>query len=343
MTKPSQSFDSDIDAQALAWFGRREGGLTPQEEGEFQAWLEADPRHAEHYGQLDEIWTLSFALKERVAAPSAVDYPLAPRRSAFRRGWIPTALAAAATIAIGLYLWRRPDPSFVRYAIVTEVGGIKKLELPDGSVVRLNSDTAVAVELTKSERRIALERGEAHFTVAKDPSRPFVVTAAGVSVRAVGTAFNVSLKSASLEVFVNEGKVKVEEKSRASSTTMPSVDLSPVLEAGHKIVVDLKPVPITQPMATVVPVAPPEAERTLAWQAKMLEFDDRPLREIIAEFNRYNQHQLVLLDEALARRTFGGTFRADDYAVLVELLERQFAVIAERSGQQTTLRVRTRR
>jgi transmembrane sensor len=153
----------------------------------------------------------------------------------------------------------------------------------------------------------------------------------------------VALKSAALEVFVNEGKVKVEEKSRAGATVAPLADVSPALEAGHKIVVDLKPVPITQPMARVAPVPPAEAEQILAWQARMLDFDDRPLREIIADFNRYNQHQLILEDESLGRRTFGGTFRADDYAALVELLQRQFGVIAERSGQQTTLRVQSPR
>ena len=81
-----------------------------------------------------------------------------------------------------------------------------------------------------------------------------------------------------------------------------------------------------------------EAERELAWQARLREFDMRPLREVVAEFNRYNQHQLVIVDEELAGRVFGGTLRADNSEALVELLEDRFGVTAERSGERTILR-----
>ncbi|MDB6169428.1 MAG: anti-FecI sigma factor, FecR [Verrucomicrobia bacterium] len=328
--------DPEIDARAAEWFGRREGGLSPAQEQEFQRWLAADRRHAAHYGQFDETWLLLAELKDRLPVEAGVaSIPQGPR---FPHRWWP-AFAAAAALALGFFLWPRSNPQFARYAIATEAAGMKKLELPDGSVVRLNADTEVAVELTPGERRVDLRRGEAHFTVAKDSSRPFVVNVAGMSVRAIGTAFNVALKSSRLEVFVTEGKVHVEENAGGQSVLPQPADSKPVLTAGQKVVVDLALSRVPD-ASTVLTMSASEVEQALAWQIKLLEFDQKRLSDVIAEFNRYNQHQLVIADEALARRTFGGTFRADNYEDLVNLLETRFGVVAERSGNQTVLRLR---
>jgi transmembrane sensor len=217
---------------------------------------------------------------------------------------------------------------------------MKKLELPDGSVIRLNSDTAVAVDLTAGKRRVDLERGEAHFTVATDPSRPFVASAGGVSVRAVGTAFNVALKPSSLEVLVTEGKVQVEEEAKNQFVLPNRTNNHSVLGAGQKVVLNLGSAAAPSPIIAVVKLPASEVEKAMAWQIKLLEFDDTPLSAVIAEFNRYNQRQLVIADSALARRTFGGTFRSDNYEDLVVLLETRFGVVAERSGNNTKLRHR---
>lgn len=335
----SKSLNPEIDQQAAEWFGRREGGLTADQKKEFQRWLAADVRHAAHYSQFDETWLLLGEIKNRVQLDATVAYVSTPSTSRFWRVWVPPC-AAAAVIAFGVFLLPRSSPSFARYAIATEAGAMKKLELPDGSVVQLNADTAVAVSVTATKRHVDLQRGEAYFTVAKDPSRPFVVSAGGVLVRAVGTAFNVALKSTSLEVLVTEGKVNVEEKSNGRSVLPNPTDLDPVLAAGQKVVVDLASSPMPVPAAAVITMPAVEVEQVLAWRTKLLEFDQTPLSDIVAEFNRHNQHQLVIADEALARRTFGGTFRADNYEDLVILLENRFGAIAKRDGNKTILRLR---
>jgi transmembrane sensor len=336
----SKLFDPEIDRQAADWFGRREGGFTPAQEEEFQRWLAADKRHAAHYCQFDETWQLLAELKDRVSLGAELEAAPSKRPSFSRRYWLPSSLAAAAVIALGLFLWPVSNPSVVRYTMATEAGGMKKLELPDGSVVRLNSDTVVTVDLTAAERHVDLQRGEAHFTVASESARPFVVSAAGHSVRAVGTAFNVALKSSSLEVLVTEGKVEVEERANAQSLVPSTRDGPHVISTGEKVVVALQPASSATPIRTVVSLSAREVDQVLAWQVKLLEFDERPLREVVGELNRYNQHQLVIADDELARREFGGTLRADNYEALVELLESRFGVIADRSNQRTVLRLR---
>ena len=75
--------------------------------------------------------------------------------------------------------------------------------------MKLNEGALHSVLFTDTERRVRLERGEAFFQVTKDPRRPFVVEVGGVTVRAIGTAFNVRLGGGELDVLVAEGKVEV--------------------------------------------------------------------------------------------------------------------------------------
>jgi transmembrane sensor len=337
----SNSFDPTIDREAAEWFGRREGGLTAAQEQEFQRWLAADARHAAHYHQFHETWSLLAEVEDRIPIPAGVASDWVRRARRFSRILSP-ALAAAAVFALGVFVWQRPPADTVRYSVATEIAGMKKIELPDGSIIRLNGDSAVAIDFTRSERRVALQRGEAHFTVAKSPSRPFVVSVAGLSVRAVGTAFNVALNSAQggLEVLVTEGQVSVVEATKRQSVLPSPTNTHPVVTAGEKAVVKIGSSLLEAPVATVFRVPTAEIEQALAWQNKPLEFDDKPLFDVIAEFNRYNHHQIVIHDPALGRRTFGGVFRADNYEDLVLLLENRFDVVAKRSGNTTVLRLR---
>ncbi|MGH7956064.1 MAG: iron-containing alcohol dehydrogenase, partial [Opitutaceae bacterium] len=76
-----------------------------------------------------------------------------------------------------------------------------------GSVVELNVDADILVDFSPVRRAVRLVRGEAHFTVATDAARPFVVSAGGVEVRAVGTGFAVHFAPQEIAVLVTEGQV----------------------------------------------------------------------------------------------------------------------------------------
>jgi transmembrane sensor len=224
----------------------------------------------------------------------------------------------------------------------------------------------VEVQFSSSERRLRLTRGEAHFTVAKNRARPFTVNAGGVDVRAVGTVFNVRLRSAAVEVLVTEGKVMLGDEpgerphptdaGSASVREAPPHDgsadarrLSPpslanrALAAGEKITIPLVPdsSAVSAPAASVV-VPRVEIERTLAWQERRLEFVSAPLAEMVAEFNRYNRRKLVITDAVLAAQRFGGVFRPDDSAGFVRTLEVNFGVVAEQRADETILRLAAR-
>ena len=245
--------DGDLDAEAAMlraaadWRARQDAGLTPAEQEEFLRWLEQEARHAELFGEMEDTWSLldrtrELPLASLVAATAApVDSSGAsPSVRRHRRLWLPVSLAAAAGVAFAVWTWQRPDDHVIQFAESTtaEAGMLKRVNLPDGSVVRLRPSSAIAVSLGRQERHVRLLRGAAHFTVAKDAARPFVVEAAGVGVRAVGTAFSVATAAGSVEVLVTEGKVGVESAQpgahRATLLPKGAAGAAAVLSAGKK-------------------------------------------------------------------------------------------------------------
>ncbi len=339
--------DADaIEAAAAVWISRRDGGMNEAETAAFLRWLQQDSRHAEVFAELDATWQSFNRLN--VAKPAGAATPnadlLAPRR---RRShvalWGAAALTAAAAVVFLALAWPRiPEPAGLKQNLVTAVGVLQRTELPDGSIVQVNTDSEVDVQYTATERRVRLIRGEAHFTVAKNPDRPFIVSAGQVAVRAVGTAFNVRLRTAAVEVLVTEGKVQVNDSVQGSSLMMapPSGD-TPLLVAGERAVIPKQAV-TGRAAAAVTTVAPVEVERALAWQERRLEFYDVPLREVVAEFNRYNNHQIVINDSRLLEQRFTATFRPDGWPEFLRLLENSpdFHVNVERGEGRTVLRLK---
>jgi transmembrane sensor len=346
-----------LDQVAAEWLARRFAGLTPEEEGEFQRWRATDPRHAAAYAELEITWQALDRIRVSAPAPGGAPDPdaLAPHRirPSRQRFVLPLAAAAALAIAAAGWAWlgpkqsgnseRRTQPH--AEVIATAIGEVRKLDLPDGSVVRVNTDTLVEVMFSAAERRVRLARGEAHFTVAKNPLRPFWVEAGGVAVRAVGTAFNVRLHAEAVEVLVTEGRVRVANAARNDDLIAPAPAAPaaaalapPVLAAGERVLVPVaasaaaRPVPVA-----VVAVPPAEIDRMLAWRDRRIEVVAAPLAEIVAEFNRHNRAKLEIADPALAARRFGGSFRADDPENFVRLLETRFGLRAERRGDTMVL------
>lgn len=329
------------DEQAADWLVRRDRGLTPAEQDDYLQWLAADPRHGDALARQQATWReldlLSDWRPEHAREPNPA--LLAPPRRAARRPFrwlVPVALASAAAVVAGFFFQRDARHHSQAAADLIAVAiGYEKRFLDDGSLLELNRGASVVVEYTAAERRVRLLTGEAHFTVAKNPSRPFIVSAAGVETRAIGTAFNVRLASGSVEVLVTEGRVQV---APSSPTPAPL----PMLGVGEKLTVPLENDPnLNSSPAALVPVAvgAEEIARALAWQPRLLQFSSAPLAEVVAEFNRYNTLQLALADPALAAFPVTTSFRSDNAEGFVRLLEVTAGVQAERRGDTISLRL----
>jgi transmembrane sensor len=338
----SREHDDPIEEVAADWLTLRAEGFSSAQKREFERWCRADPRHAAAVARLEAACALLEKMPlVRAELQPVVEFPVKPRSTApgkkFPLVRLVAGLAAAVALAsFGFWPWSRLQPSAPVYA--TSTGGFERVVLADGSVIELNAKSEVRVDLGPKERRVALVRGEAHFTVAHDTVRPFIVSAHGVAVRAVGTAFNVRLAATGVEVLVTAGKVSVSEPGAsavpAAAPTILTANERAVITTVPALAASAAPAP---PAPVVEKIALETLREALSWQERKLVFSETPLRDVVAQFNRRNRLQLVLGDAAVAERPVGGTFAADNVEGFVRLLEGSGAIAVERRDELTVV------
>jgi transmembrane sensor len=286
------------DEDALRWAIRRDTApLDEREQGDFDRWLAEDERH--HGSLLRAEAALSYLDRGRVLAEPQPGLEAEPDehlsshvgRRTFLVGGTLSGLAAA---GLGAFLLLPPGAT----EIETEIGEVRRVPLPDGSVASINTASRVAITMKDGQRRVRLDEGEAWFQVAHDRARPFVVEAGDIRVRAVGTAFSVRRRETGADVLVTEGVVETWVVGRESQRTRIAAGARAfVSEAAPKI---------------EVASAPEAVDRALAWRTGEIALNGESLAYAVAEINRYNKKQLVLGDPALGRESLVGYFRTNE-------------------------------
>lgn len=322
-----------IEDAAMAWLSERDDGFTTERTREFVAWCSADARHAAAVVRMEKTLSLldtlpafrpelnrHFDRHSPARPPSRVPYFSALRRHA---AWVGVGLAAALVLGVLGFRSFRAAPAELRYA--TTAAGYERVRLDDGSTLELNGASTVRTRFTAAERSVQLDAGEAHFAVAHDPARPFVVRAGHVAVLAVGTAFNVRYTADAVEVIVVEGKVRIESTDAAPSSAAPP----PLISAGERVIVSSV---AAGAGPLVEKIGPTALSESLAWQRRLVDFADEPLSEIVRQFNLHNRVRLELADPALGAQRIGGTFARGEVEAFVRLLERDGEIVAERRG-----------
>jgi transmembrane sensor len=271
------------------------------------------------------------------------------RRRRQRLAWAGAACLAA--LAAGGFAWRTPPSAAAETVAVAALpapevksailSGPRREVLPDGSVVEFKDGAAIEHRFSAETRWVTLLRGEAHFQVAKNPERPFIVSAHGVAVRAVGTAFSVQMESGAVEVVVTEGRVAVDALPAASvpARSAPvAAEPSAQLGAGDRARIRVGE---TAPAVDTLPE--PELARRFAWRVPQLEFSRTPLGEIVKLVNRHaaprGRPAIVIAASSpeLHDVKLSGFLAADNTDGLVRLLETNFQVRAEATADTVVL------
>ena len=326
--------DDAIEAAACDWFARRRSGeMTARDERDLEAWLALDPAHRAALEEVERAWT---GLEAFRSTPEI----LARReraRGRYRgvpRAWIVRAAAAFAALAVigGAAGWQYAGPSlfargFTDQEYRTAIGERTNLTLPDGSVVTLNTGTVLRTKADHGRRLVYLDKGQAFFRVAHDPLHPFIVNAAGRTVTAVGTAFDVRVDGG-FEVTLVEGKVRVAAPapaapSKPGAPPQPAAIQTTELVAGNRF---------TQPDNSHWVVARANTAAETSWVTGRLTFENERLAEVAAEFERYSTRRIVIDDAALGDQRVSGTFEAGDIDSLIRTLRMAKIARAEEEG-----------
>jgi transmembrane sensor len=209
----------------------------------------------------------------------------------------------------------------------TEIGVSQSVLLEDGSSVLLNTNSEVRVLIGPGSRRIQLVRGEALFTVAHNPDWPFDVTANGITVRAVGTAFDLRLADdRELDLVVSEGRVRVGGTDEFDVERSGDLLRLAMVEGGGLAVVRGGIVTLTSDGTAAV-------DRKLAWTRGQLVLNGQTLAAVVHEINRYNRDQLEIADPSIARLMIGGTISPKNLKGFLAQLRYMHQIVAVESGK----------
>lgn len=324
---------NEIDLEALRWLAMMEHGpLSSPEQLRFQAWVAADIRHK---GAIIRARAASLRL-ERLAALAggrSVLQPPAPRavlppQNITRRRMLAGLAAAAGVAGITAWLgrdWLEETREGTLYT--SNVGELKKVTLQDGSVLTMNTQTQLRVHYTRERRDISLIRGEVMFTVAHDAIRPFGVRVGKWTALAVGTEFAVRrLDEATTDITVTEGVVQMLPPSRNAAA------------AGPRLTANQKATVSGGGTIEVSQVSASEMGAQLAWRTHLVVFSDVPLREALAEMNRYTHKHIAVDDPEISQRRIVGVFSTVDSQTFISAMKATLGVEAVESGNTVLLR-----
>jgi len=340
-----------IIAEASSWFVEfRAGDASSEARSDFIDWLRRSPEHIQAYLEVSGAWfelptvdpehkiDIAALVARACEAPDIVALaqtrprsrqdapaPNPPRARSIPVWRLSMGALAIAMLAFTAIFLRNADSG---RAYSTDIGEQRTIQLADGSTIELNARSGVRVNLTDRERAVTLLDGQALFQVAKDKARPFIVRAGDAQVRAVGTEFDVYRKSDTTVVTVVEGRVETYDRSNSDGGS------AILVSAGEQLTVSPhaagKPTPTDTGVAT-------------AWVQRRLIFDETPLSDVAAEFNRYNRRPLSIEDPELQRLRISGVYSSTDPASLINFLRSQSSMqVIENKREVRVMRRETR-
>jgi transmembrane sensor len=278
--------------EAAAWHVLLTSG-TPTEDDRLrlERWLSDDPRHREAYDHVCRTWEL-FESAPRPAPLRSPEDDCLPSLSS-RPSWRSAGYAVAASVALFVAvtgILAADIPTRLKADAMTSVGVTREVRLDDGSIVTLNTASALEVLHTPGERRIRLLKGEALIDVVPDPSRPFIVETESGTTRALGTVWSVAIDPSGVTATVLKGRVAVQSQGTDETVT---------LSVGQRIRYTREGLGATQQV---------DAEVETAWSRGKLIFVDKPLGDVVAELNRYHHGRIEIADPRLKSRIVSGVF-----------------------------------
>ncbi|MEM8774665.1 MAG: FecR domain-containing protein [Pseudomonadota bacterium] len=338
-----------IHEAATEWFLLIESGdLTAEEKTEFESWRKADPRHADAYDQAVTMWSALATLEKSDLQPALFKRSEQKRSQPHFGEWsiwagrarggvlglAALAIAALAGISGLVQLSSSPviietePPQWTAYR--TEIGQSKNVTLSDNTVVTIGAGSEVEVSMRPSERRVRLLRGAAVFDVERDIDRPFFVEANDLTVRVLGTAFDVRNNGGIVRLSVKEGRVEVSHPFMVGTSATSLINRKE-LKPGARISATQ-----TDGLGLIESF---KLKDFASWRGGRLSYADATLHELIADANRYSDRKIVLSDSIgeIGQQTATLSFEGSDVGRLLQTLPAIYAVEVEDDGDGTII------
>jgi transmembrane sensor len=334
MNSDDKRIRAAIAEQAGEWFvASEEEPMDARDSAALAAWFMTSPIHIEEFlgvsvvardlkeARTDPEYSLEAILARASVEEARPVQRLWPRvieavRETPSGRWLPVAAAMTVVLSLGLvFAWNlmltgRPAGPTGIATLHFETGHGEQItqRLADNSVLHLNTDSAVSVRYSKSERLVTLMSGQAEIQVAHEANRAFRVHTRSADIIDLGTQFDVRVEQGSTVVTVVDGRVAVGPPNSSPNFAVQSIEL-----------------PANQQLRVVEgewPATPVEvdAERATSWLHRQIAFDHEPLERVAAEYNRYTSKPIEIATPALRTLRISGVFATDDADAFIAFL-----------------------
>ena len=338
MTPTDEQIRLAIAQQAADWFvGNQSGALDEAGRGVFMGWLKTSPVHVDEYLRMAAIsrglhvaaadpriplesW-LEEARSQPVDNVASLSPSISHRESFWKslrpRGWLLAVPATGlAALVVGLLLFWTEARELLGLGTTYETahGQQRSWQLSDGSMLRLNTDSAVRVQFSRTRRSIEVTRGQVFFKAVHEARRQFRVVVGGVTLIAVGTQFEVYRPGSTALVTVIDGRVAVLNRATSAVGTGAELPVGTLtLRASQRVRIDSGTV-ASEPWTV-------DLHQTEAWLNGKIEFEQRPLGEVADEFNRYASVPVEMEDASLRTILVSGVIDTADLESFIAFLQ----------------------
>ncbi|MEM0921559.1 MAG: FecR domain-containing protein [Pseudomonadota bacterium] len=336
----TQTLSDDVTEAAYDWLGvLKAGGVSAADRRAFETWLAADLRHEEAFERAQTLWDACDGLEPGDIDPDLIHDARAPTRIRegllFGAGMRPLAwgLAAACALISAVLIFGgtlRPTIPGPGDLVVqsTGIGETVMLTLADGTVATLGAQTEIGIGFSENARWVVLRRGAAYFDIAADAARPFRVQAQDLTAEALGTVYEMRNNGGVARVSVAEGQVAVHRPYQVLGLSLP-FDQTERLAPGDRIAA------LGDGDATrLSPVAP---DQIAIWRENRLVYDGAPLREVIADANRYHATPIRIAEgSGIGEMVITAGFAAGEIEIMLSVLQRILPIEIDRSAVQSS-------
>ena len=322
MSKASVTEITDLSDQAIDWIIRLNSDKVTEQDRLLAAqWLNRSPSHRKAFSEAEQLMLDMGEVMGAVKLVQIEPQPINVKRARYTGHWLRTLAVASILFVLTLPLTGLNDRWFSDY--YTAVGEQKTVTLADGSQVMLNTDTAISVAFSATGRKLTLKHGQAVFHVAADRDRPFEVATDIAVVKALGTVFEVTEQSQTTRIAVQEHAVSVKGLHDKDYTEKARIN------AGQQAFFDQK-----SGLQSIIAV---DTNQSTAWQRGKLVFKNQPLKEVVAELDRYVHGRIAIVDAQLADLRVSGVFPINDPTATMTMIEQILPVNVTRITPWLTL------
>lgn len=297
-----------------------------------QEWLEASVENKKYYQHLQLIWEKSLQLAETDEGNESLAWnklentlkfndPTPIVKPLFSKYWMSLAASIAIICGLSWYAINWYQSKNEPYNMTVQATSDVLIQLlPDGSKVTLNKNSILTYssKFTGKTRSVKLQ-GEAFFNITPDHTKPFIIRVSDVTVKVVGTSFNVKSRNGKTVVMVETGIVDV-------SKLKNSVELHP----GERVLINEKENSLLKESS--------KSKLYNYYRTNELICDHTPLQELVDVLNEIHHTNIVIEDSSLQNKPITANFKNQPLNEVLDVISKTFDITVERRNQQILLK-----